>query len=133
MPDIHNNDPIDNFKKEIERNSPDHSNEFALDDISANRAVAAASYIPVLFILPLILRPDSKFGRFHANQGLLLFLADAILGTARGGIGILPVVPWVLNPLIGLITLAYFLYGFINALNGKAKELPFIGKIQIIR
>ncbi len=133
MPDIKNEDPIKKFKKEIEKNSTDYTENFEPEDIRQNRVLAAASYISVLFVLPLILRPNSRFARFHANQGLILFLADAILATTKFGFGIFQVLPWALNPLIGLITLAYFLYGFIYAINGKAKELPFIGRFTILR
>lgn len=101
--------------------------------------MAALAYI--LFFLPLVACPDSRFGRFHANQGLLI-----LIGAIGGGIALA-----IISTILGLIsyyllfisTLLYIaLYvgltvlivmGIINAVNGKAKPLPLIGNIKIIK
>ncbi|SES92435.1 hypothetical protein [[Clostridium] polysaccharolyticum] len=132
MPDIHNSDPFDELKKDIQSNSADRTSEFAKEDIRANSAIAASAYIPLLFLLPFFIRPDSRFARFHANQGLILFILDAVLGIARSTIFNLPFVRMPVDLVVSLVTLGYFLYGFIHALNGKAKELPFIGRFNLI-
>ena len=41
-------------------------------DINRNRHIAAASYIWVLCLIPLLFKRESKFAQFHAKQGLLL-------------------------------------------------------------
>jgi uncharacterized membrane protein len=112
---------------------------FAPDDIEKNKGMAALAYI--LFFLPLVACPDSRFGRFHANQGLLI-----LIGAIGGGIALA-----IISTILGLIsyyllfisTLLYIaLYvgltvlivmGIINAVNGKAKPLPLIGNIKIIK
>lgn len=133
MPEIHDNDPFKNFKDGIDNNSTDHTYEFDPEDIRANSTVAAVSYIPILFILPLILRPHSQFARFHANQGVIFLIVSFVLGVIRGVISFIPFVSGIVNFAFGIITFLYFLYGFINTLNGKAKELPFVGGIRLIK
>lgn len=109
------------------------------DDIKLNKTMAGLAYI--LFFLPLIVCKDSRFGRFHANQGLLLLILSvagyivlSVLTT------VLATITWrlfgfisLLYSLYGLFILAIAIYGLVNGLNGKAKELPVIGKYRIIK
>lgn len=133
MPEINNKDPFQNFKEEVERNSNDHTSEFAPEDIRMNNTISAACYVSILFFLPLVLRPDSKFARFHANQGLVLLIATAVLGIVQKALPHVPIATGLISAAFALIELGYFLYGFINAINGKAKELPFIGGITLLK
>ena len=57
------------FKAMIE-NTPDFTSQMDPADIEANKPMAILSYIWFLFIVPLVAAPQSKFARFHANQGL---------------------------------------------------------------
>lgn len=109
------------------------------EDIRQNKTMAGLAYI--LFFLPLIVCKDSRFGRFHANQGLLLlilsvtgYIAISIVTT------ILATITWrlfgfitLLYSIYGLFIMAVAIYGLVNGLNGKAKELPVIGKYRIIQ
>ena len=109
------------------------------DDIKQNKTMAGLAYI--LFFLPLIVCKDSRFGRFHANQGLLLlilsvagYIVISVLTT------VLATITWrlfgfisLLYSLYGFFILALAVYGLVNGLNGKVKELPLIGKYRIIR
>jgi len=44
------------------------------------RIICAAAYFSFFFFLPLVMMPNSKAGRFHANQGLLLFILNLFIG-----------------------------------------------------
>ncbi len=98
-------------------------------DIDQNKSIAALAYL--IFFLPLVVKPDSKFGRFHANQALLIF----ILGIGVSLIG--PIIPFigsmVVVPLGSVFALVLFIMGIINAANGKKVRLPLIGDIDIIK
>ena len=125
---------------ELKEQKPDGSTEdFDAEDIKQNKTMAGLAYI--LFFIPLIACKDSKFGRFHANQGLLLLILSIV-----GYVGIsivttiLATITWrlfgfisLLYSVYGLFILALALFGLINGLNGKAKELPIIGKFRIIQ
>jgi uncharacterized membrane protein len=101
---------------------------FDKDDIEKNKVMAGLAYI--IFFLPLIACPESKFGRFHANQGLLLL----ILGVAGSFIlGAIPIIGWILLPVLSIFVFIIGIMGLVNGLNGKAKELPLIGKFRIIK
>lgn len=133
MPDFQNKNPLQDRKNRMNHNSCDHTLEFDPADIRANASLSGACYITFLFFLPLVMRPNSRFARFHANQGLVLFIFSAIIGVLETVVDVIPIVGGILKAVLGLVTLGLFLFGFVNALNGKAKELPFIGGISLIK
>ncbi|MGI6685562.1 MAG: hypothetical protein ACOX47_08885 [Bacillota bacterium] len=121
-----------------EQNNHGLTEAFDPIDIQQNKTMAGLAYI--LFFLPLITDKDSKFGRFHANQGLLL-LITSIAGHITISVvsGILTAITWrfywlttLLYGAFSLAVIALFIMGLMNGLNGKAKELPIIGGIRII-
>lgn len=109
---------------------PDQENigDFTTEDIEKNKVIAAIAYI--IFFLPLIICPDSQFGKFHANQGLLLLIA-AVVGNIV--LGFIPVIGWVLIPLLSIAVFIVGIMGLVNAATGKAKEIPVIGKYRIFK
>jgi uncharacterized membrane protein len=88
---------------------------------SGNTALAALSYLSALFLLPLVFTPEDKFARFHAKQGLRLFLFSLLTDVIGGLTGI----GWVLS----LFRLFCIIKGISNAIQGKKEPLPFIGTI----
>jgi len=102
--------------------------EFDPADIEKGKTMAGLAYI--LFFLPLIVCPDSSYGKFHANQGLIL-LITAVIGTVI--LSFIPIIGWILLPIFSLFILALLILGLVNGLQGKAKRLPLIGKFNIIR
>ena len=97
-------------------------------DIEKNKTMAGLAYL--IFFLPLIACPDSKYGKFHANQGLLLLIAS-IVGTVV--LSIIPIIGWVLLLFYPLVILVLGIMGLVNGFSGKAKPLPIIGKYTIIK
>lgn len=98
-------------------------------DVTDNKLMAVFAYI--IFFIPLIAARESKFAMYHANQGLLVFLAAVIINIVGS---IIPLIGWFLIiPLGNLAVLAYVIIGIINAVNGVQKPLPLIGKIEIIK
>ncbi|NLA85657.1 MAG: hypothetical protein GX854_14365 [Clostridiales bacterium] len=93
-----------------------------------NKTMAALSYL--LFFLPLITCPESQFAKFHANQSLIL-LITAVIGNTI--LGIIPFIGWVLMPFFGICIFILWIIGLLNALKGKAAQLPVIGKITILK
>lgn len=101
---------------------------FDAEDIEKNKVVSALAYF--IFFLPLIVCPDSPFGKFHANQGLILL----ITGVAGHIIlGLIPILGWIIGIFFSIAIGVLAIMGLVNTLNGKAKELPVIGKFQILR
>ena len=98
-------------------------------DVQNNKALAILSYIGLLFIIPLVAAPNSKFAKFHANQGLLLFLFDIIMGI----VAVIPFIGWLIAVAGSVASLVFMIMGIVNAAKGEAKELPLIGKYRIIK
>src|SRR5271170_5256640 len=75
-------------------------------DVQNHKAVAILAYI--FFVIPLVAAPHSKFARFHANQGLLLFIiwCMAMIGTVILHVG------WgILDPHVQDITVLWAFFG----------------------
>lgn len=107
---------------------PDELHQIDQADIDQNKVMGGLAYL--IFFLPLLVCPDSRFGRFHANQALLLL----ILGVGGSFIlGIIPVIGWVTLPFFGLGVFILVIYGLINGLNGDVKELPWFGHFRLIK
>ena len=125
---VQQNQPIDLSKKFNEfNNTADTTSEYDAQDIEKNKVMAVLAYI--LFFIPLLAAKDSKFARFHTNQGLVLFLGGIIASV----VAVIPVIGWIIAPIAGLVITVLAVIGIINALNGRAKELPVIGKFKILK
>ncbi len=118
----------------------DSTAEFDPKDIEANKVMGLLAYLGILVIVPIVAARESKFARFHANQGLVLLITAFVYTVAVNIVsGILAMISWRLASLcslLNLVGLAFFamvVMGILNALNGKAKELPFIGKYKLLK
>lgn len=118
----------------------DTTEEFSKADIEQNKVMALLSYFGILVLIPLIGAKESKFARFHANQGLILCIACILYGVAYSILSaVILAISWRLYFVVSLIGLLGCVFailaiiGIVNALNGKAKELPFIGKYKILK
>ena len=123
------------------------------DDIETHKGVAILGYIPPRFVVPLMVAPQSKFARYHANQGLLVFIsAAAVLLSCivlqvswdvlfpivdRFGLGILYFFASCFVHLgqivLILLVIALSVMGIIHAANGETKPLPLLGRYILIK
>ncbi len=107
------------------------------------KVVSALAYLGILFFLPLVVYPQSSFGRFHANQGLVLLIAEIACGSVAGILklmGSFPVIGWMFSLFGGLLyaatgicILVLMVLGIANAVGGKMQKLPVIGEFTLIR
>ncbi|MFA6511661.1 MAG: DUF4870 domain-containing protein [Patescibacteria group bacterium] len=91
-------------------------------DIDENRVIAALSYVGILFLLPMLLKRDSKFAQFHAKQGLVLFIGWLIA-----------IFVWwifVIGWLYSMALLIFCIIGFVQAFTGKFYRLPLIADLS---
>jgi uncharacterized membrane protein len=89
-----------------------------------------------LFFIPLLALPNSKFARYHANQGLILLLTYVALGIVNAILNsfIWRIVGWGVWGIFSMIfTLAYIalavigIMGIVNVIHNKMKPMPLIG------
>ena len=89
--------------------------------------MAILAYIRGLLLIPRFLAKESKFAKFHVNQGILVFIMGFIVwlfSMVNHGL-----ITWILE----VIVLVFAIIGIINAAGGKAKELPLVGKFRILK
>ena len=136
----------------------DKTAEFDTKDISENKVYGVLSYLSFLVLVPIIAAPGSKFAKFHANQGLVLLIAEAagviirfIISAVIGVIirtiafnlynmyfliSVLNVFSVIINIIFTLFFIALgvlSIIGIIDAAQGKARNLPLISKFKILK
>ena len=128
-------------------NTSDTTSEYDAKDIADNKLMALLSYLSILVLVPMFAAPNSKFTRFHVKQGFTLFLAYIGLFIVNFLLGMIKTthyiwgVPYQTTPgivvfigwLLGIPLFVLSILGIINAVQGRAKELPIIGKITILK
>ncbi len=93
-------------------------------DIEENKAIAFLSYLGILFLIPLLAKPKSKFCVHHAKNGLILFIAWLIIAA----VSIVPFLGWLIAFLGAIVLFIYCIVGIIKALQGEFWEMPFLGQ-----
>ena len=127
-------------------------------DVQQSKGIAWLSYMGLLFLIPMFVRKDSDYTRFHVKQGATLFAVELAYGVTYGILmaiinAIFPghytysylyylpsyyVHSDVYNVFSFLLGLGYIFFlvlaiiGIVNAATGKRKELFLIGKIPWI-
>ena len=122
-------------------NTADTTADFDKADIEQNKVMGILAYLSWLVLIPIFAAPKSKFARFHANQGLVLAITEVAWWIVTAILNaILYAISWRLGSLVGtllglvnLVFLVMLILGIINAANGRAKELPVIGKFKILK
>ena len=150
-----NNENPNNLKDKMKNinNTADTTAEFDPKDISDNKGISILSYLGPLVFIPMFAKKDSKYARFHANQGLTMFITYAGYSVVQSILlAILrKIFPWnynyglvggrgfIFNALSTILSLLWIpitviaIIGIVNAASGKAKELPLIGKIKFLK
>lgn len=98
-------------------------------DIEANKAVAGLTGFPILFWLPFAAAKDSAFAKFFSNQSLILLILSAVNVFIKKIWVIGPILAWIIGVVITVCVIILLISGF----QGKARKLPFIGDIEIIK
>lgn len=83
------------------------------------------SYLGPLVLIPLIMKKDDPFVKFHIKQGLVLLVMEAILWVLSSMIFMWSF--WPIYRIVHLGLLILSVIGLVNATQGKEKELPLVG------
>ena len=124
----------------------DETGRFDSMDIQNNKVLAVLSYIGIFVLIPIFAGKNSPYARYHANQGLVLFLAEiiwwvfcSVINLALGFLDIFGPLFWIIHSVVdgilGILSLAFLalvIYGIVNAVTGKAKPLPFLGRFTLL-
>ena len=86
------------------------------------------AYLGIIFWLIGYLAGDKEGAKFHLNQGLVLAIVNIIVSI----LGYIPVVNIVAG-ILGIVVFIFAIMGIVYACKDEDKELPLIGKIQILK
>jgi uncharacterized membrane protein len=90
------------------------------------KTVAIISYITIIgWIIALILNNNNKteFGSFHLRQSLGIIIVAIGLAIVNSFIGI-AMLGWIIQ----IAILIYWILGFIGAVQGEKKPVPYLGE-----
>ena len=134
-------------------NTADSTAAFDSADIEQNKWMALLAYLGPLVFVPMFVQKDSKFTRYHVNQGLTLFIANAAYAVVQIILTVIlrMIFPWkwtyglwggrggvydTITLILGLVWIVFSIHsvlGIVNVVTGKAKELPVIGKFKFLK
>jgi uncharacterized membrane protein len=87
-----------------------------------SRLLAAISYLGVFSLIPFIFKVKNEYVRFHAKQGLFLFLVEicSVL------IWVIPFVGWIIGFVSWILCFVLSLMGLVNGIIGREWKIPFL-------
>lgn len=129
-------DEFNKPKENIAENKSEYNNDLNLDYVNASDTkasfVAAFSYF--FFFLCFIWCKDNKFVRFHANQALIMWITCFACACISIGLYYIWLPLGTIGAIITFLAIFTFLIvGISNAVSGRARPLPIIGKIVVIQ
>lgn len=138
--DAKNEDKVNEVVQKV-LNTEDTTSEYSKEDIEKNKVMAVLSYIGILVLIPYFGAKESKFVQFHAKQGLNLFILEVVGSIAISIVStIFYAIAYGLGTLVSVVSFVFSLcvfalsiMGIVNVFQGKAKGLPIIEKIKIIK
>jgi len=94
-----------------------------LEDVTkSEKFLSAIGYFGFLSVLPLALKPESEFCKYHGKQALLLSIIFTIISAISvilpGGFGLMSIFHVIVS-----------VYGFMQAHKGKLWNMPFLGDV----
>ena len=116
-------------KLQIDDKQPNKNMDYSYINKQDTKGITIATLSYLLFFLPFIFCADNKYARFHANQGLVLLIFSTISILI---FAFIPVIGKYFTIFFALVSFIMLIIGITNALGGRAKRLPVIGKIKLI-
>ena len=116
--------------------------EVTPEDVQNNKVFAILAYIGILVLVPIFAAKESKFARFHANQGLVIFICEFAWGIISSIITSLLIHSWsfglltlwsLISWLVWIGFLVFAIIGIVNAAQGSTKPMPLFGKFKILK
>lgn len=115
---------------------------FNMTDVQSNKLMGVLSYLGILVLIPLLAgNKHSEYVKFHANQGLVLFILSCIVNLLSGNwvFGLHSLINfggwwfgWIFN-IVEVVLFVFAIIGIVYACRGDRRELPFIGQIHVLR
>ncbi len=124
-------------------NIDDITDNFSKEEVEEYSKYAIISYIGFLFLIPILIKvhKKSEYVLFHVNEGFNLFALELFIFIVLGLLSSIfvkvtysyPMWLSVVNFVLYATVVILMLLGIVNAVNGKSKTLPIIGKYKFIK
>lgn len=97
------------------------------------KVTGIVSYIYLIGWIIAFCAGDKENAKFHLNQSLVLWIANIISTILSFVLAFIPVVGGIISFAIGIFLFVCWIMGLVHAIKEEEKELPLIGKIQILK
>ena len=124
----------------------EHNGEFTKEEENKYKNIAVFCYIPFICLYFIVTGEykKSEYLKFHVNEGIdltLAFIIIVIINKICNAIFnqnslVLHNTPFIIDAVISFLyfcIILLMLFGILNTVNYKSKELPIIGKIKLIK
>ncbi|MDD5634703.1 MAG: hypothetical protein PHW46_05465 [Candidatus Omnitrophica bacterium] len=101
------------MEKKVSNSSPE----------STDNMYAILAYLWILCLVPLLMKKDNEFIKFHSKQGLMLFIIE--IGVSV--VGIIPLLGAIVYILGFLVCGILSLIGIVQVLMGNKWKIPMLG------
>ncbi len=94
---------------------------YSLEEIKfneKNKAMAMLSCIPIIGLIMIFVEKKDQFVRYHAAQFAIFNITFVI--------GIVPIIGWMLTPLIGFLALIAFIMALVKINSGERFDVPVL-------
>ena len=134
------------------QDTKDYTHNYDANDFAAHKTQCILAALGITFWVPYAFCSNSLSSRFYANQGLLTFIVELIFGSIYALFANIISIAFVENTFEGYrLSIAGWIIGFLvtvlcfavpvfivytsitNIKAGKVKDIPFIGKIRLVR
>lgn len=119
-----NEDKVVKEQKVVKEHKADKEHRLDRKLIKDGAPFAVLSYVFLLWILTFIFKKDNAFARFHAKQGIVIFVGNLICFV----FGLIPVIGAIFH-LLGFVLILTSLYGVYLSLTGKCEKIYLVGDI----
>lgn len=104
------------------------------NDVQSGKAMAILSYFGILSLIPYFSEKNNQYVRFHAVQGVNLFIVNTILMAVSSLINnfVGSLLSWPFS-IASIFLWILEILGVVYAAKGEQKELPLISKIKIVK
>ena len=91
-------------------------------------AIGSYAFLPIAIIVAIFFK-DKNYLKHHANNAIVL----AIFMFAASIIALIPILGWIVAPVVEVFCVVMMVFCIIAAVKGKCYKMPVIGGIKILK
>lgn len=108
--------------------TPTGGSSAGASDPSNRSLMLILSYLWILSLIPFLVVKDDAEVQWHAKHGLVLLVAEILLGIVTTMVGVIGCLMALLTPLLSLVLIALHVICIVKALKGERLLIPGISQ-----